>query len=241
MHAHQQEGRLAAAYLRGSRIALWASMFLAVPLIIFSHDLFALYLGGKYADHMDAANVMIILLLGFPFTYPSLMYYRIAHAKGEFQRIAILSIVSQIGNLALTLVLIGPFRMGSVGSAVATLASFAIAWPLGFWPAALRTLKISWRRFVTHSLLPGLWPAVVSAAAGWLAATLIGDSTVVRVTVGVPLCLVVYAVVMGLSFQPADRADFLRLLRAVRSKGSDTLSRAENPQATVANGNGYAD
>ena len=61
MHALDQHSRLAALYLRGGRIAVWASMFLAVPLIVFAYDLFALFLGNKYLDHTDAATVMILL------------------------------------------------------------------------------------------------------------------------------------------------------------------------------------
>jgi O-antigen/teichoic acid export membrane protein len=210
MHAHQQDRRLAGAFLRGGRIALWASMFLAVPLIVFSYDLFSIYLGSKYAEHVDGATVMVLLLLGFPLTYPTMMLVRIAFARGDIRPVAIRSIAAQLGNLGLTLLLVGKLQWGAVGSASATLAAFVIGYPCLFWPLAVRTLEISWRRFFLESLVPGLLPAVVAGCAGFASAQLI-SSLIVRVAVGVPICLIVYCAVVILSLKPADRADVVRV------------------------------
>ena len=228
MHAHQQNTRLAGAFLRGSRIALWMSMFLAVPLIAYSHDLFALYLGSAYREHVDAANVMIILLLGFPLTYPTMLYYHVANAKGEIRRIAILSIVSQLLNLALTLFLVGQLRKGAIGSASATLLSFAIVWPLGFWPAALHSLKIPWREFFVESLAPGFFPAGIAAVVSCLSVQLLGDSNLMRVLVGVPVSFIVYLLAMAYVFKPADRADIARMRQSIRFSGSADSAVASN-------------
>jgi O-antigen/teichoic acid export membrane protein len=215
MHAHRQHARLAAAFLRGGRLALWASMFLAVPLIIFSHDLFALYLRGSYAEHTDAAVVMILLLLGFPLTYPTMVYLRIAYAQGDIRRVSITSFVGQLGNLMLTLLLVGVFHMGAVGSAAATLITFAIVYPFFFWPLAVHTLQISWPKFFTELLLPGLIPALVAASVGVLVFPLTGPSSLARVALGVPLCLAAYAISLLFALQPVDRADLLRIRKAV--------------------------
>jgi O-antigen/teichoic acid export membrane protein len=222
MHAHDQQERLASAFLRGGRIALWVAMFLAVPAIVFSHDLFALYLGEKYATHANAATVMAILLLTLPFSYPTAMLYRIAYARGEIRPLAIRALASQAGNLLLTLIFVGWFKMGAVGSAVATFMSFAIADPFLNWPLAMRTLQLSWRRFISHTLIPGLFPATLAAIVG-LVCTLLGDSSLVRAMVGIPICLGAYAIGVLLSLKGADRSDILRILRLIRSKQT-TLS-----------------
>ena len=213
MHAHGEDRRLAAAFLRGGRISLLASMFLAVPLIVFSYDLFALYLGDKYAEHVQAGTVMILLLLSFPTTYPSAMFVRIAYAKGDIRMVAIISFVAQLGNLALTLVLVAWYEWGAIGSATATLITFAIEHPFFFWPLALRTLEVSWRRFLTETLLPGLLPAFVAGSAS-LAAAQLFSSVLVRVAVGVSICLVVYVVTAVLVLKPTDRADLARIRKA---------------------------
>ncbi len=215
MHAHEQHERLAAVFLRGARILLWASMFLAVPMIVFSHDLFSLYLGPKYLAHRAAANVMILLLLGFPFTYPTMMFFRIAYAQGNLGPLAIRGFASQVLNLALTLVLIGWFQMGAIGSALATIVSIALFEPLVNWPLALRTLEIPWRRFVTQTLVPGLFPSAIAACVALVSMALVGPSSIARVAIGVPLCTLTYAVGLLLALKPADRADLARVRRAV--------------------------
>jgi Na+-driven multidrug efflux pump len=216
MHAHNQTNRLSSAFLRGGRIALWASMFLAVPLIVCSHDLFALYLGSEYPAHVDAATVMIILLLGFPFTYPTTMYFRIAYAMGDMRRIAIRAIAAQLSNLALTIVLVGPLQLGAIGSASATLVAFVIGHPILYWPLALKALQLSWRKFITESLAPGLCPSVIAGVAGWLATQAAGPSIAVRSAVGVSVCLVAYAIALLFVLKPSDRADLGRIRKAVR-------------------------
>jgi O-antigen/teichoic acid export membrane protein len=215
MHAHDQKERLAAAFLRGGRIALWISMFLAVPAILFSHDLFALYLGKAYRAHVNAANVMAILLLGLPFSYPTMMFYRIAYARGDIRPLAIRGFLSQVGNLILTLVFVGMFRMGAVGSAVASLISFAVVEPFFNWPLALSTLQITWRRFFLQTLSPGLLPALIGACTAALCLIVIGDSSLWRVVIGIPITMAAYGVSMLAVLHPADRDDLARVRRAV--------------------------
>jgi O-antigen/teichoic acid export membrane protein len=216
MHAHGQEKRLSAAYLRGSRIALWASMAMAVPLMVFSYDLYALYLGRLYSEHVHAATVLIILLLGFPLTYPSLMFNRIAFARGEVRQIAIQLFVAQLGNLALTLVLVGKYQWGAIGSATSTLITFAILHPFFQWPLALRMLNLSWGRFFRQTLIPGLVPAVVAAGVGWLSTQFVENAPLMRIAIGFPVCIVCYAICVALALRPADRADLVRIRNSLR-------------------------
>lgn len=215
MHAHEQHSRLAAVFLRGGRVLLWASMFLAVPLIVFSYDLFALYLGDKYAEHVQAGTVMILLLLGFPFIYLGMMFVRIVYAKGDLRGVAIRSIIIQAGNLLLTLVLVGWYGLGAIGSATATLAAFVVGYPCLFWPLAQRTLELSWRRFFVETLFPGLLPSVVAGFAGLIVAEFV-PSLIARVIVGVLVCLTTYAVTVVCVMRPVDRADFGRIRKLAR-------------------------
>jgi O-antigen/teichoic acid export membrane protein len=215
MHVQGQEQRLAAAYLRAARVAMWVSLFLVVPFVVFSYDLLALYLGRKYPEHVDTGTVMILLLLGVPLTTSVSIYGQIAQARGVIRSFAILTVVGQLGNLVLTLLLVGPFAMGAVGSAAATLISYAVINPFFIWPLALRSLRISWGRFLYQSFLPGLLPAVVAGCAGFVLGQLVGPSNLWRVVVGAPTCMLTYCVGLLLALQPADRADLARVRRAV--------------------------
>jgi O-antigen/teichoic acid export membrane protein len=210
MHAHEQHSRLAAAYLRGGRIILWAHMFVALPLMVFSYDLFAVYLRSAFDQHIDAATVMLILLVGFPLTRPTLIFSRIAFAQGKIRPLAILSFNSQLANLALTLVLVGGLGMGAIGSAAASTITTFIAHPFFYWPLALRTLEISTQRFIRETLLPGLLPSLVATFTCY-ASTYFISSTITRLAVGLPVLMIVYAAVTTLVLKPADRADLDRI------------------------------
>jgi O-antigen/teichoic acid export membrane protein len=215
MHAQGQQSRLGAAFLRGARVALWVSMFCAIPLIVLSYDLFALYLQDKYDEHVDAATVMIILLLGIPLTNTSSIFGQIAHARGEIRPIAILGVVSQLANLALTLVLVIYFQMGAIGAATASLFTYAIVNPFFIWPLALRTLQLPWRRLLVESLLPGLAPSVVTLCAALTLLQLLPDNSLVRVAVGLPFCPIAYTIALWFVLRPADRADLARIRQAI--------------------------
>jgi O-antigen/teichoic acid export membrane protein len=214
MHAAGQPARLGAAFLRTSRIALWASMIPAVPLIVFAHDVFSIYLGNKYNDNSDAATVMILLLIGFPLSRPTLLFSRIAYARGELRPIAIRTVITQIGNLCLTLVFVGALHLGAVGSALATMIAYVVSNPFIFWPLALKTMQITWRRFFDETLLPGLLPSVTAGLVSSFAAHF-ASTPVTRLAVGVPVSIVVYAITMAMMLRPADLADLRHIRKLI--------------------------
>jgi Na+-driven multidrug efflux pump len=189
-------------------------MFVATPLIVFSYDLFSIYLGSDYSEHAEAATVMIILLLGVPLTFPTIVLSQVCIARGDVRPIAIRNLWIQLGNLALTLVLVGIFQMGALGSATATLIAFAVGYPLLFWPFAIQILNISWRRFFREVLVPGLLPAGAAACSGFLCSEFI-SSTVLRVAIGLLICGTVYTIAVIAVLRPIDRADVGRIRRLV--------------------------
>jgi Na+-driven multidrug efflux pump len=151
------------------------------------------------------------LLLGFPLTYSTKIFFTIAQATDNLRPVAIRVIIAQLGNLALTLLFVGGLGMGAVGSAGATLITFAILYPLFFWPMSLRVLDISWPRFFSQSLVPGLLPSIIASAAGGLCSLWIGDAGLIRLIIGVPICLISYTITWLFVLLPADRADLGRL------------------------------
>jgi len=160
MHATGQEERLRNTYLRGGRYALWASLFLAVPLIVFRREIITLYVGEKF---LAAGTVMALLLLIFPIAYGNVMMPHIAHAKAMIRPWAIRAAIIHFTNLLLTLYLVGVAKMGAIGSALATLTVFVIYEPLLYWPLGLRLAGLTFWTWLKQTIKPGFLPVFVAA------------------------------------------------------------------------------
>jgi O-antigen/teichoic acid export membrane protein len=165
MHAAGAKDRLQNAYLRGGRYALWASLFVAIPLMVYSRELFQVYLGPKAELYKAAATVMVLLLAIFPVVYGHVMLANTAIATAQVRLLAIWAVVVQMLNLGLTFYFVGVLKMGAVGSALATFLVLTFVWPLLNWPLGLRLAGVSWGRWFRETAFPGFLPAVVGAAA----------------------------------------------------------------------------
>jgi len=216
MHAKGQQDRLRNAYLRGGRIALWISLFAAVPLIIFRNEIVGLYLKGEYPE---AATVMALLLLLFPMTYGNNMMFKIAIAKGEIGQVTRRTLLLQLVNLGLTIWLVWGLGLGAVGSAVSTAAVFTFIYPWLLWPVGWRIADVRPRQWLEETLVPGFLPAIAGAAA-WL--TL--QWTVAPSSWGALIaCIVAGWAVYGLflerfGLRAADRSDLRRMYNAFRRR-----------------------
>lgn len=215
MHAKGQTERLRNAYLRGGRYALWSSLSVAVPLIIYREEVVGLYLMGEYPQ---AATVMGLLLTIFIPAYGNNMVFHIAIARGQIGSLMRRSLFIQLLNLGLTFCLVWGLGMGAVGSALSTAVVFWGIYPFLMWPVGWRLAEVSAKEWVQKALLPGLLPAALGAAVwyalrilmtppdwGWLALCTVGGG-------------VVYVVVLWVfAMQSPDRADLRRIVAGVRN------------------------
>ena len=203
MYAAQRYAALAGVYLRGGRIALWASLFFAIPCIIYSKQLITLYVGEKY---LAAAIVMALLLNIFPLVYGNTMLSQLVRASGHMKPYVIRVVVMHSTNLVLTLLLVGPLQLGALGSALSTVLCFSVFHPLLMWPLARRMTQVSFIR-------PGLVGAILWCGFGaifsistWLSLALCTAGG----WLGYIVCLFLFAL------QPEDRTDLLRIVSQVR-------------------------
>ena len=207
MHAKGEKQRLAGAYLRGGRLTLWAAMFIAVPLMVYRYELLSLYLADEFETYSSAALVMLLLLTAILFIYPSNMVNKISVATARVRTYTMCTFIAQLTNLCITLLLVGPFQMGAIGSALATFGTTLLFQPLMFWPLGLRMLDIKLRRFIKDTIVPGYAPTIVALVIGELL------RQVIHPVAWVPLCgcilasLASYAIVMGLCLTAVDRRD----------------------------------
>ena len=163
LHATDDKARLQNVYVRGGRLALWAALLPAVPLMVFSRELITLYVGEQY---IQAGSVMLISLTLFPIAYGSSMTVAMANAKKMMRPWALIIATTNLVNLVLTFYFVGQLKMGAVGSVTATMVAVCFFYPLFVFPLGLRLVGVSLKRWLRETMIPGLCPAVFGAAVG---------------------------------------------------------------------------
>lgn len=164
IHASGDKKRLRQLYVRGGRLGLWAFLFVAVPLIIFSDHIVTLYVGPAYAD---ASAILALLVAQGILYYGNHLYGMIANAKGKIRLLSLGLALQNAINLGLTLYLVGSYGMGGVGAALATFITVSLFQIFLFWPAAMRMLQLRFGKWVSETLIPGLSPCIASSVI-WL-------------------------------------------------------------------------
>lgn len=155
--------QLHSLYYRGGRYHLWILLFLAVPLIAFRYEIVTLYVGEKY---LPAADIMLLFLLSYPFSYSGAMFYRIANASGRVGEYHSVEILSTFTYLAAMVVATTVLDLGGMGIAAATLGNAVVTNLLFFWPRGLKMVEGKFSNFFSQVLWPGCLPCVVATASG---------------------------------------------------------------------------
>jgi O-antigen/teichoic acid export membrane protein len=214
MNALGDHQRLASTVLRGGRYGLWVSMLLATPLILYADLFIGLYLGADYAS---AATIIILFMIIFPFTQPTVLLAITAMAMEQVRAFFLPAFLFQFAGVLLMLVFVRWFGMGAVGVTLA-LTLITIASQLGyFWSLCLRLTGESFRSFATEVLLRGLSPAFVAALVwGGLRLIAAPDSWAGLFTYGCLGALVYFAVLLGLCLTGAERRDLRGIMQRVR-------------------------
>ncbi len=157
MHAQGKSTDLKSVYIRGGRIALWISLIVALPAMVFHQEIIHLYLHGKY---QGAGVVMVLLLAAFPIGYGHIMLPRLVTATAEIKPFAKRTVAAQIVNVLLTLCLVGYFKLGAMGSALSTLIVSAVLTPILIWPLGFKMANLRFSEWRKLTLWPGLSPAL---------------------------------------------------------------------------------
>lgn len=215
MHARNEKKRLANTYLRGGRYALWATLLLVMPLIIFRKEVITLWVGEKF---LTAATVMALLLALFPLQYGNVILPKLSIAKGIMRPWAMRSLGMQLVNLAITLFLVGYLKMGAVGSAVSTYLVLLVGEPLMQLPLGLRLSEVSFTRWVRETLVPGFLPAQTGGVV-WLVCHLAlqPQSWVGLMGCGICGTAVYFLALYFFALQPCDRKDLKAVIEKVQS------------------------
>jgi len=210
MHTGGDRNGLADVYLRGGRLALWFSTLLCLPLIIFSRELFTIYVGSGY---LDAALVMVVLLAAMPMHFGNVMLAQLAMATGEIRRVSLWGMINQGLALTIAALLIWWAELGALGGALGTAFAPAVMQPAVMWRMGRQLAGVSFGQWVRITVVPGLIPAAVALPA-WLAVEqLLPQRTWLELILsGIPGGLLFLAGLLLFSLAPQDRADLHRVL-----------------------------
>ena len=165
MHAANDTSRLRGAYLKGGKYVMWASLFVATPLIVFRDEVFQLYLAEAYEMHVAVGAVTAIMLLGLSLASANDMVWKIARAVGDVGPLMRRLCMVQLANLGLTIYLVGVHQMGAIGAALSSLIMVIVSVPLLYLPEACRLTGLTKRNWFRRTILPGYQPAVATALA----------------------------------------------------------------------------
>jgi O-antigen/teichoic acid export membrane protein len=215
MHATESKDRLRSAYLRGGRYGLWGTLFVSIPLMVYSREFIALWVGEKF---LAAAMVIILLLASYPIVYGNVMMANIAIATAQVRPLALRAIVVQMINLLLTLYLVGVRGMGAVGSALGTFLAMTLIYPVASITLGLRLADVSLGRWLRETVWPGWLPGLAAATVWILLKVMAKPSTWLSLS-GCTACgLVCYIVILLLfCLQENDRNDLKRAMSSLRS------------------------
>lgn len=210
MHAGEEQGRIRSAFLRGNRIALWAFLLPGLPLALFAHPLIRFYI----KDQLWLTPALIqINFWAFLVVVPSVVFGTIVEAIGKPRDFCLLVLGVNLFNLVLTLVLVGWFGYGVLGSCVATAVSAAIGYPLLVWPLSRSTLSITTGEWFGDVLWPGVLPALCAAPIYLGAGHILGTETIPALVGALALgCAAYVTCLYTFAARSQDRADLHRLL-----------------------------
>ncbi len=216
MYSTKKYETLGSVYLRGGRYALWVSLALAIPIIIFSRELVILWVGERF---MSAHIVMVLLLSNFPLIYGNEMFPPIAFASENLRPLAIRAFLVQLVNLALTIYLVGYKGMGAVGAALSTFLVMTLIYPYVTTSIGLKMVNVSFNEWVKKTLLPG-WVPGISGLIVWLSMKIwLQPNTWIDLFKCWSVGTLVYSMILfKFCLQPQDIHDFNNLIKNIKRR-----------------------
>lgn len=214
LNAENNDKKLKHLYLRLGRLLLWGLLLLISPLIIHYEQIVILYVGEKYSS---AGVVMVLLLACFPFVYGNLLQRPLAAAKKRMRSLAYREVFSATLNLTLTLIFVGMYHMGAIGSALATFLVYGIGSLFIFLPFGKSLVNVTWREVWTEIFQPVLFPFVMALLSMQLLLSYMPAETWLAIFSNSVAGGIVYLIVLWLVSKDLDKAQFRTVMIKVFS------------------------
>jgi O-antigen/teichoic acid export membrane protein len=196
--ASEQRERLQRILVEGTRLSLATVLPIAMTLIVLADPVVHAWLGARAAAVAGCIPIIQILACAVVIRVGSATANTLLKGAGQHKLVAWVNLATGAVNVALSVLLIGPF--GLPGVAIGTLIPIAGASLFVLYPAACRRVGLPAARTAVAAVLPALWPAAL--AGGVLFATsLISSGTLLAVVLqaaaGGALYLALFVVALG--------------------------------------------
>lgn len=216
MHATGAKERIRSIYMRGGRLALWATLMAALPAIIYSRTLIRLYIGNEF---MDAAVVIVFTLSCLPISNGAWMIWQVANATGRIRGLGIRSLVIQVLVIGAAFYLVREHGWGAVGAAFASFAIGVVTTSITLWPLGLKLADVEFTAWVRQTLVPGLAPGCVAAVV-WVALNILVEPDS---WMGLGLCtalgiLCYMGMLLAFCLEPRDKEDLATVFTRIRDR-----------------------
>ncbi len=209
LHVSGRAGALRRAYCTGGRYALWLVMGALMPLLVLRHEFMALY-APKYPQ---AADVMLLMLLPIPVRMVNVMLPQMAQATARLRGLAVRTLgVYGAGVLAI-FAAVRWYHAGSLGAAI-LYGAFSVCGELLFiWPHASTLVGVRRGDLVRETIVPGVIPIALSAAALLLVRNTYHPDTWRGLAAAGALGMMVHLGGILLAFRADDREGLSTLLK----------------------------
>ena len=210
-----QGERLQRTFYKGGRIAIWLTMMVCTPLIVFNQEVATLYAGEEY---VWAGPVMAILLLRYPLQLMNAFLPQLARANAVPEKASIPMIICELTTALFMAIAIIGLGYGVFGVAVCSLVITAIFELLVLAPIANRLMNGSMQRSLLETLMPGMAPAIVAALVMFATQSLLKPTSFWEVACACIPGMFTYLLLVWVCFRPDDRRDALNAVSAIRNK-----------------------
>jgi hypothetical protein len=209
-----ERDRLKQSFLRGNRYAMWLTIAIAYPLVVFAGPVIQRYAGARFSL---AADVMLLSLISVPIRYANSMTARLAHATARVRPFGMRLVSSQVLNVGLTIWFVGGLGWGALGSIAATLVA-SIVQLIQAIPLGLEMSGAKLPEWVKQTFVPGLIPGLASALLLWCLGEWVEPSSWLRLGATTAITLPLYAALVWVVAAADERQDALRAVAEVSAR-----------------------
>lgn len=176
MYAEKDHTRIRSLYIVSTRLTLAMFIPMGLSLVVLAKPILTLWVGEEYSAYSHLVLILTIASLIDTSQWPAGI---ILQGMARHKPLALLSLASGFGNLALSVVLI--LLLGLTGVALGTLIPTAIVCLAFVMPYALRVMNVSLRELISRAYLPVLGPAIPALAVAYILREILAPQTVVSV------------------------------------------------------------
>lgn len=211
--ASDDRRRLQQILLQGTRLSLATVVPIATALVMLADPLVRSWTGEAT---IAAVPVLQILAFAVTIRVGNATGNTLLKGAGQHRMLAFSNLGAGVVNVVLSMILVRSY--GLVGVAVGTVIPIALTAGLILNPAACRRVGLSQARLFTHSVLPAVWPGVVTAGLLYVTRD-ISSGTFLAVAVQAAAGGLVYlALFFGMAIGRRDRAFYVAKARELAGR-----------------------